>query len=151
MAYLVDGVTDPVDARVAADSLVLRVDEDDLEVLVGRVLVDPVGVEDTKVGTSATDTLLSGGLERTLVLQLADTLVGGLAVCDTLGHRSLAATTSNADTVDDEALLGLVSQSAGLVGAGRTRSTVDNVQLSVLAEGCSLSKCSTTYTPSLHC
>lgn len=145
-----NGVDNPVDARVAADSLVLRVDEDNLEVLVGRVLVNPVGVEDTEVGTSATDTLLGGGLERTLVLQLADTLVGGLAVCDTLGYGSLAATTTNADAVDDEALLGLVSQSAGLVRARRTRSAVDDVQLSVLAEGCSLSKCSTTYTPSLR-
>lgn len=41
---LVDGVNDPVDASIAADSLVLGVDEDDLKVLVGRVLVDPVGV-----------------------------------------------------------------------------------------------------------
>ena len=42
LAVLVDGVDDPVDAGVAADSLVLRVDEDDLEVLVCGVLVDPV-------------------------------------------------------------------------------------------------------------
>lgn len=34
-AVLVDGVDDPVDAGVAADGLVLGVDEDDLEVLVG--------------------------------------------------------------------------------------------------------------------
>ena len=37
-----NGLCDPVDARVTADGLVLGVDEDDLEVLVGRVLVDPV-------------------------------------------------------------------------------------------------------------
>lgn len=42
LAVLVDRVDDPVDAGIAADSLVLRVDEDDLEVLVGGVLVDPV-------------------------------------------------------------------------------------------------------------
>lgn len=35
-------VDDPADTRILADCLVLRVDEDDLEVLVGRVLVDPV-------------------------------------------------------------------------------------------------------------
>jgi hypothetical protein len=34
-AVLVDGVDDPVDARIAADSLVLGVNENDLEVLVG--------------------------------------------------------------------------------------------------------------------
>lgn len=42
LAVLVDWVDDPVDAGVAADGLVLRVNEDDLVVLVGGVLVDPV-------------------------------------------------------------------------------------------------------------
>lgn len=46
-AVLVDGVDDPVDASVTTDGLVLRVNEDNLEVFVGRVLVDPVGVQDT--------------------------------------------------------------------------------------------------------
>lgn len=79
LAVLVDGVDDPVDAGVDADGLVLGVHEDDLVVLVGGVLVDPVRVEDAQVGASAADTLLSGGLEGTLVLQLVYTLVGGLA------------------------------------------------------------------------
>lgn len=74
-----DSVADPVDAGVTADGLVLGVDKDNLEVLVGRVLVDPVGVQDTQVGATAANTLLSGGTERTLVLELVDTLVGGLA------------------------------------------------------------------------
>lgn len=74
-----DGVDDPVDASIAADGLVLGVDEDDLVVFVGGVLVDPVRVEDAQVGASATDTLLGGRLERALVLELVDTLVGGLA------------------------------------------------------------------------
>jgi hypothetical protein len=76
---LVDGLADPVDAGVTADSLVLGVDQDNLEVLVSRVLVDPVGVQDAQVGATATDTLLSGGTEGTLVLELVHTLVGGLA------------------------------------------------------------------------
>jgi hypothetical protein len=75
----VNGVDDPVDAGILADGLVLRINEDDLEVLVGRVLVDPVRVENAEVGAAAADTLLSGGLEGSLVLQLVDTLVGGLA------------------------------------------------------------------------
>lgn len=79
LAVLVDGLDDPVDARIAADGFVLGVDEDDFVVLVGRVLVDPVRVEDAQVGAAAADTLLSGRLERTLVLELVDTLVGGLA------------------------------------------------------------------------
>jgi hypothetical protein len=41
-AYLVHWVDNPVDARVSANSLVLRINENDLEVLVCGVLVDPV-------------------------------------------------------------------------------------------------------------
>lgn len=79
LAVLVHGVDDPADARVAADRLVLGIDEDDLVVLVGRVLVDPVRVEDAQVGAAAADTLLGRGLERALVLELVHTLVGRLA------------------------------------------------------------------------
>ena len=41
---LVDGVADPVDSGITADSLVCGVDEDDFVVLVDTVLVDPVGL-----------------------------------------------------------------------------------------------------------
>jgi hypothetical protein len=58
---------------------VLGIDKDDLVVLVGGVLVDPVRVQDAQVGAAAADTLLGGGLEGSLVLKLVHTLVGGLA------------------------------------------------------------------------
>ena len=74
-----DGVDDPVDAGIAADGLVLGVDQDDFKVLIGRVLVDPVRVQDAQVGAAAANTLLGGGAQRALVLELVDTLVGGLA------------------------------------------------------------------------
>lgn len=79
LPVLVHGLDDPVDARVLADGLVLRVDQDDLKILVGRVLVDPVAVQDTQVGATTTNTLLRGGAKRALELQLVDTLVLGLA------------------------------------------------------------------------
>lgn len=79
LAVLVYGVDDPVDARILADGLVLGIDEDDLVVLVGGVLVDPVRVQDSQVGTTTSDTLLGSGCEGSLVLQLVDTLVGRLA------------------------------------------------------------------------
>ena len=50
----------------------------------------------------------------------------------TLGDLFLAVTPADTDTVDDIALLGLVAKTAGLVGARWTRSTVDDVQLTVL-------------------
>lgn len=79
LAVLVNGVDDPVHAGVLADGLVLGVDEDDFEVLVRGVLVDPVGVENAQVGATTSDTLFSGRLEGTLVLELIHTLVGWFA------------------------------------------------------------------------
>jgi len=131
-AVLVNWLDDPVDAGISADSLVLRVNEDDFVVLVGRVLVDPVGVEDSEVGATTTDTLFSGGLEGSLVLELVDTLVGGFTISSTLWRWSLATTTSDTDTVDHISLLGLVTQTTGLVWSGRSRCAVDDMQLSEL-------------------
>ena len=79
ISYLVHRLDDPVDAGIAANGLVLGINKDDLVVLVGRILVNPVGVENAQVGAAAADTLLSGGTERTLVLELVHTMVGGLA------------------------------------------------------------------------
>jgi len=149
-AVLVDWVGDPVDASITADGLVLWVDKDDLEVLVGRVLVDPVGVEDAQVGAAATDTLLSNRAKTTLELELVDTLVGWLAwpkyqyinpsslfqarrtVGGTLWSHPLATTTADSDAVDNVSLLGLVTETASLVWTGWARCAVDNVQLTEL-------------------
>ena len=79
LAVFVDCLDNPVDARIATDGFVLWVDKDDLEVFVGRVLVDPVRVKDSQVGTSASDTLLGSRLQGSLVLQLVDTLVDRFA------------------------------------------------------------------------
>jgi hypothetical protein len=65
---------DPVDLRVAADGLVERVDHDDLEVLVGRVLTDPVRAEDAEALDAASDALLKkfGGVVRSAAAREAD-------------------------------------------------------------------------------
>lgn len=67
-----------------------------------------------------------------------------LTVSSTLGHRSLTTTTSDADAVDHIALLGLVSQAAGLVWSRWARSAVDDIQLSQLYS-CTLSKVQRVY------
>lgn len=132
LSVLVDRVDDPVVSWVSSDSNVGWVNKDDLEVLVGGVLVDPVRVQDTQVWSSSADSLLSGDSQRSLVLQLLNTLVGWLTVSSTLWNRSLSTTSSDSDTEDDETLLGLVTQSSGLVWSGRSGSSVDDVLLSVL-------------------
>jgi hypothetical protein len=58
LAVLVDGLADPVDARIAADGLVGGVHKDDLVELVGRVLGNPVRVENAKATALAASTLL---------------------------------------------------------------------------------------------
>lgn len=67
-SVLVDWVGNPVVSCVSSDGLVGWVYHDDLEVLVGGVLVNPVRVQDSQVGSTTTDTLLSGGSQRLLVL-----------------------------------------------------------------------------------
>lgn len=132
LSVLVDWVDDPVDSWVSSDGVVRWVHQDNLEVLVGGVLVNPVRVQDSQVGSSSADSLLSGDSQGLLVLELSNTLVGWLTVSSTLWNRSLSATSSDSDTEDDETLLGLVAQSSGLVWSGRSRSSVDDVLLSVL-------------------
>ena len=122
----------PVDSGVAGDSLVVGVNEDDFEELEGSVLTDPVGVENSEVSATSGNSLLSGGTVRAVGLQLVDTLVDGLAVDDTLGDGSLAATSSNSDSVDHVSLLGLVAELSGLVDAGRSVNLVNDGELSVL-------------------
>lgn len=80
-SHLVDGLNNPVDAGIATNGLVLGVDEDNLEVFVGRVLVDPVRIQDSEIGAATSYTLLCRRFERALVLQLINTLIGGFA-CD---------------------------------------------------------------------
>lgn len=130
-SVLVDRVSDPVVGWVVSDGVVGWVHEDDLEVLVGGVFVDPVRVEDSQVGCSSADSFLGGDLQGLLVLEVVDTLVGWLTVGGTLWSWSLSTTSSDTDSVDDETLLGLVTQSSGLVWSRWSRSSVDNSLLSV--------------------
>lgn len=53
-------------------------------------------------------------------------------VSGTLGGWPLASSTSDTDTVDNVTLLGLVAETAGLIGARGAGSTVDNVELTEL-------------------
>jgi hypothetical protein len=53
-------------------------------------------------------------------------------VSGTLRDRALAATAADTGTVDNVTLLGLVTETTGLVGARGARGTVDGVQLAEL-------------------
>ena len=125
LSVLVGGVADPVHARVVPDGGVGGVDEDDLKVLVGRVLVHPVRVENAEAAALSSDLLLGSGLGVPLGLQLGDTLVDRLSVDDSLGHGPLPSSPSYSRPVDDDALLGLVAESPGLVRPARSGQPAD--------------------------
>lgn len=131
-AVLVDSVANPVDARITANSLVGGVNHDHLKVLVGSILAHPIRVEHTKATAFASCTLLSLAAEGALELELVHTHVCGLTICGSLGHWALTASTLDSHTVDDIALLRLVAETTGFVGAGRARCTVNSRQLAEL-------------------
>jgi hypothetical protein len=63
LTYLVHWLDDPVDSRVPPNGFVLGVNENDFEILVGGILINPVGIENSKVGASSTDTFFGSRLE----------------------------------------------------------------------------------------
>jgi len=130
-AVLVDGVDDPVDTGVVADLLVVGVDTDDFVVFHGRVLVDPVRVENAKVGVSASGLLFGDGLKIALELKVVDTLMLGLTENHTSVVLSLTSSTSDTGTDDNVSLLGLVTETVGLVGTGRAVAGKDVGSLTV--------------------
>ena len=132
LAVLHHGVHDPVDGGVVADGVVSRVHKDDLVVLVGGILVHPVAVQHAQVLADATNTALGNRAEVALVLQSDNTLVLGLSVHNTLRIGSLASSTADSNAINDVTLLGLHSQSAGLVGASGVSNTADLRKLAVL-------------------
>jgi len=123
---------DPVNTSIPTNSFVVRIHKDNFVVLVNTVLVHPVRVQDSQVSTASSNTFLGGTPETALGLQVVDTLADRFAVGSTLWHWLFTVTAADADTVDHIALLGLVSQTTGLVRARGTRSTMDDIQLAVL-------------------
>ena len=69
----------PVDAGIATNGFVLRIDEDDFKVLVGGILIDPIRVQHSQIGATTSNTFFGSRLEGTLILELIDTLVRWLA------------------------------------------------------------------------
>ena len=122
---------DPVVTGITTDSLVGGVDEDDFEVFEGGVLVDPVRVQNAQIGTLATNTFFGNATERAGRLELVNTVSGGFTHDLTLADLLLTTTTTDTDTENDNSLLGLVTETTGLVRATGAASTVDNVQLTV--------------------
>ena len=122
----------PVDSGISGNCLMVGVNKDDFVELEGSVLANPVRVEDSEVGASSSNSLLSDGTVRSGGLELVDTLVDGLSVDDTLADGSLSASTSDSNSVDNVALLALVSELSGLVKSAGSVDLLNDGELSVL-------------------
>merc|ERR1719495_2938046 len=128
-----DSSTHPVDLRIPGDGVVVDVNHDDLEILVCRVLTHPVRVQNTETLKATANTFLGKILQVPLRLLLIDRSRSlGFTIRTSLGNRPLPSTSPHGNPIDNISLLGLVSQSAGLVRARGTGSTVDLGELPVL-------------------
>merc|ERR1711935_686278 len=122
---------DPVNVGVSLDGLVLGVNHNNFKEFVGTVLTNPVGVEDSEVVALSANSLFGNSSVGSLVLEL-DTLVNGLSVNNTLGVGPLSSSSPESDSVDNESLLGLISEHPCLIGSRGSLDPSDGVGLSVL-------------------
>ena len=124
-------VADPIDSGILSNGGVVWINADNLEEFVGSVLTNPVRVEDSQVGASSTDLLLSNRSVGSSFLELSDTLMDWLSVDNTLVDSSLSSSSSDSDSVENVSLLSLESEGSGLIESGWSLDLVDNWKLSV--------------------
>ena len=108
------------------------VNKDDLEELLGGILTNPVGVEDSKVSATSTNSLLSDRSMGSGGLLLVDTLMDWLTVNGTLVDCSLSSSSSDLDSVDHVTLLLLETEGSCLIESGWSVNEMDRGELSVL-------------------
>ena len=126
------GGGDPVDSWVSSDSVMVWINNDDLEEFGDSILSNPVGVEDSHVLASSSDLLFSDVSVGSSFLLLSDTKMDWLTVDNTLVDSSLSSSSSDSDSVDDVSLLLFESKSSGLVESRWSSDSVDDSELSVL-------------------
>lgn len=131
LATSVHRVDNPIDPRVPTDRLVVRIHQDHLVILVHTILIHPVRVQHPQITASFSYSLFGGAPEASLELEVVDTLTDGFTIGGTLGNVFLAVSTAHSDTVDDVPLLGLVTETAGLVRTRWSGCAMNDVQLAI--------------------
>ena len=121
----------PVDSWVSLDGVMVWVNADNLEELLGSVLSNPVGGEDSQVRAVSSDLLFSNGSVRSGLLELSDTLMDWLTEDSSLMDLSLSSSSSDLASVDDVSLLLLESEGSGLIESGWSSNLMDGGELSV--------------------
>jgi len=131
LTMLVHRITNPVNPSIITNLLMRRIHKDNLVVLHGGILVDPVRVQYAKVGEFTSDLFFGYGLEVTFKLEVVDTLVLGFTPDHTTVVLTLTSSASYTAADDDVALLGFVAEAVGLVGTGGVVAAGDFVGLAV--------------------
>src|SRR5881628_287451 len=116
-AAAVRGIADPVDLRIAPDRGMVRIDKDDLVVLVRPILPDPVRVEDLHVRIVLGGPLLRDTLNRLRHRDLDEPAAFRVASAHRAGPSPAPSADPCAD--DDISLLCTVSQFTRAIDAGR--------------------------------
>jgi len=115
----VNTFADPVNPWVILDGVVGRIDKNNFKPLVGRVLANPVGVQNAKVGSFSGSfffsnrTKVSGGLQR------IDTLVGWFSINNSFWVLLLSVSAANSRTKDHVTLFGSVTNGTSFGDVGR--------------------------------
>merc|ERR1712063_55984 len=123
--------TDPVDARIVSDCGVRWIDYDNFKKFISGILVNPVRRKNSKVSSTATNSLFSNRSQTSLEFKLSNTLVDWFTVSDTLWSNSFTGTSANTNTVDNIALFSFVSKTSCFVWASWVLNTVDNRKLTI--------------------
>jgi len=130
-SVFLNALCDPLMFWIVTNCVVLWIHQQDLEILVGWVFSNPVGVEDSEGSTVTTDTFFSNRLESSSGLN-KDTHVNGFTHGSSLGYWLLSSTTSNSDSVYNKSLSCFVTQSSSFFWSSWSWSPMDGVQVSVL-------------------
>lgn len=149
--YFVYRLNNPIDTWIPSNRFVLRINQYYFKILIGRVLIYPIGVEDPQICTPATNTLFCGWFERTLVFELIYPLIRGLpcnlaiislkpenvrswgqTISCTLWNWPLSPSAANTHSIDNIALLSFVTKTTCFIRSRWTWSSVHDVELAEL-------------------
>jgi len=113
---LVHRFGDPVNLGVAANGLMIGIDEDNLVIFVYAILVYPIRVQYPQVTTAPANALFRDTPQSSLGLEVVHTLAYGFAIGCTLRDMLFAVTPAYTDAVYNVSLLGFVSSLRALSG-----------------------------------
>lgn len=132
LAVLLVRVADPVDPWIVPDAVVGRIDHDDLVVLVGSVLGNPIAVKHSQTTQCTSDPLFGSRTKVACRLKMINTDRCRLAGHNTFGNWSLTSTPSNTHSIDDITFLSLEAQFACLVRSRRLIDSMNDRKLPIL-------------------